>query len=567
VDFAEVDRVELERGAFDVTSSGSLGAVVRVVTKKPPPGLRFTPSLAAGSFGFYNPSATASIGRDRFRALVGYSYRTSEPYRDGAGKSFLTYANFSDAAQGKRAFDIHTGWLESEYRPSDRQSIAIAYTRQQSGLTLYPALTMDSDYDNADRGSVNYEIQDLGSIRAIRIQSYFTQVVHYMSDTYRSTAMMNSWMMASNARSRVLGGHVEVDAGKNFTLGVEGYYRNWNLLGYMNMSGMLSANPSLPDVGTAAVGGFVAYRRSITDRLRLTAGARFDHDSMAANARNLNTNEYYSYQGTHSTASRDNYGSGNLRISYELGKQSELFAGAGTTGRIPDAEERYINRASMMSVNVGNPNLPVVRNTEATAGLLFNHGASYLKPTLFYSNVSDYILVNNQPLLNDSTGPPTARSYTNVAARMYGAEMSYALALPRGFSLSGGTSYSKGTNDGKPLAGVFSTSLPEMPPLRTWAALRYVYRYAFTEIGSSAVARQNLVSRDLNESPTPGYALMHLKLGLAYRRIYASLVADNLLNRYYYEHLSYYRDPFRSGVKVPEPGRNLFVQVKYDFGK
>ena len=36
-------------------------------------------------------------------------------------------------------------------------------------------------------------------------------------------------------------------------------------------------------------------------------------------------------------------------------------------------------------------------------------------------------------------------------------------------------------------------------------------------------------------------------------------------NRYYYEHLSYYRDPFSAGVKVPEPGRNFFAQVKLSF--
>jgi iron complex outermembrane receptor protein len=56
-----------------------------------------------------------------------------------------------------------------------------------------------------------------------------------------------------------------------------------------------------------------------------------------------------------------------------------------------------------------------------------------------------------------------------------------------------------------------------------------------------------------------------VKLGLLYRKWSASLVVDNLLDRFYYENLSYYRDPFASGVKVPEPGRNLFAQVKYSF--
>jgi iron complex outermembrane receptor protein len=39
----------------------------------------------------------------------------------------------------------------------------------------------------------------------------------------------------------------------------------------------------------------------------------------------------------------------------------------------------------------------------------------------------------------------------------------------------------------------------------------------------------------------------------------------NLLDRMYVEHLSYQRDPFASGVKVPEPGRIVYANVQYTF--
>ncbi len=207
VDFAEVERVDIDKGAFDVSNAGSLGATVNVVTKTPPLGFHFTPNMSFGSFGFYNPSATASFGNDRFRTLAGYSYRTSDPYKDGSGKSFLNYANFSAAAQNQHSFDIHTGWFETEFTPDQNQKVALAYTRQESGLTLYPYETMDSDYDNADRASLKYDIRNLGGfIRAVRMESYFTQVVHFMSDRYRTTAKMGSWMMAADAHARSLVG-------------------------------------------------------------------------------------------------------------------------------------------------------------------------------------------------------------------------------------------------------------------------------------------------------------------------------------------------------------------------
>src|SRR5208283_613610 len=238
VDFAEVDTVEIVKDALESDSAGSLGAEVRVVTKAPPLGLHFTPSLSFGSFNYFNPSATVSFGNAKFRMLAGYSYRVSDPYKDGSGKSFLAYANYSTAALNQHAFDIHTGWFEAEWTPSDNQQASLSYTRQQSGLVLSPYETMDSDYDNADRATVKYEIHNLASVvSAIRLEGYFTQVIHFMSDRYRTSAEMamgGPWMMAAEPRSRTAGGRAEFDAGKEVTFGVEGYHRNWNMLDLMD---------------------------------------------------------------------------------------------------------------------------------------------------------------------------------------------------------------------------------------------------------------------------------------------------------------------------------------------
>jgi iron complex outermembrane receptor protein len=572
VDFAEVDRVEIVKGAFDTDSAGSLGAELRVVTKTPPLGPHFTPSLSFGSFNYFNPAATASFGNSKFRVLAGYSYRVSDPYKDGSGKSFLDYANYSSAALNKHAFDINTGWFNAEWTPSGDQMLSLSYTRQQSGLVLSPYQIMDSDYDNADRATLKYEVRNLsGVVRAIRVEGYFTQVIHFMSDRYRTSAEMamgSPWMMAAEPRSRTGGGRVEFDLGKELTFGFEGYHRNWNMVDFMNMSGMMSMNPALPNVDTNLAGAFADYRHSFSDRFRLSGGLRFDHAAMSTGVPGLDTDLYFAYQNTRSTSHTNNYASGNLRLSYTLPRQIELFAGVGVTGRIPDAEERYLQESSMSGLDIGNPNLSVVRNTEATAGAIYRHGSSYFKPTLFFSNLDNYILVNNQPLLNSIMGMSmggSARSFTNVDAHIYGGEVSYGTSLRAGFSLRGGSSYSRGTNAPKHEAGVFNSNLPEMPPFRTWAALRYTHHWGFAEVGGTGVGRQGRVDTDLNETPTPGYGLLNAKLGLLYRKWTGSIVVDNLLNRFYYENLSYYRDPFASGVKVPEPGRNFFGQVKYSF--
>ncbi|MGB2676679.1 MAG: hypothetical protein WAN12_06315 [Candidatus Acidiferrum sp.] len=148
----------------------------------------------------------------------------------------------------------------------------------------------------------------------------------------------------------------------------------------------------------------------------------------------------------------------------------------------------------------------------------------------------------------------SAGSFTNVDAHICGGEVSYGVSLPAGFSLQGGSSYSRGTNAPKHQADVFNTNLPEMPPLRTLAALRYTFYWGFAEFGGTGVGRQGSVDTDLNETPTPGYGSLNARLGVLYRKWTASFVADNLLNRFYYENLSYYRDPFAFEGKFPNLG-------------
>lgn len=558
VDFAEVDHVELTKGAFDVAHQGSLGALVNVVTRSPGMGFSLKPSLSLGSFGYYNPAVTGSYGRRAFQILGGYSFRTSNPYRDGSGRRFTDYANYSTAGREEQSFGIHTGWIETWFSPGENQNLSLAYTRQQAGLILYPYLTMDSGYDHADRGMLKYSIHERRHfLRNVRMEAYFTQVKHFMADDLRNSARSGAWSMAAMASSRVTGGRLETDLGRDLTFGAESYARNWTVAGYMKTGMMTMTTPTVPDVDTQTLGAFLDYRHTLTERLRISAGLRFDHASMRVTAANASTDLYYRFHNTRRTSNRDNYPSGNIRLSLALPGSTEWFAGIGTTGRIPDAEERYLSRGMGAGANAGDPLLPITRNTELNTGLNLSRGRFYFRPDLFYSYLTDYIVVNYQP----SAG----RSYTNVDARIYGGEAAYGAPLTRDLSLAGGTSYTLGIARRKATANVLSTNLPEMPPLRTWAALRYVREWAFAEVGGTGVARQSRVDTDLNETATPGYALMNLKLGVTRGKVSASFSVDNLLDRFYYEHLSYYRDPFGAGIKVPEPGRNFFAQLRYAF--
>ena len=67
------------------------------------------------------------------------------------------------------------------------------------------------------------------------------------------------------------------------------------------------------------------------------------------------------------------------------------------------------------------------------------------------------------------------------------------------------------------------------------------------------------------ERPTDGYFTLNLSAGKHFAlgsqaRLKVALHADNLLNKHYYDHTSYYRL-----IDVPEPGRNFSLMVGVEF--
>jgi len=75
---------------------------------------------------------------------------------------------------------------------------------------------------------------------------------------------------------------------------------------------------------------------------------------------------------------------------------------------------------------------------------------------------------------------------------------------------------------------------------------------ALEVIGST---RQRAIAVYLRETPTAAFALANLTLGWKRGPVTVTAAAGNLLDARYLEHLSYQRDPFRTGSRVYEPGR------------
>lgn len=570
VDFAEVERLDIIKGAFDVANQGSMAGSINIVRRRPLPGFHFSPSFQVGSFGYLNPSLSASAGSDRFQVSGGYSMRRSDAFRSGDGNRITSLANYRPEVVDGRAFGIQTGWGSVRFSPGERQSGELSYARQDARGVLYPYLLMDAPYDIADRVSARYEWRELpGVIEQIQLSSYYTTVNHWMTDEKRLSSVnaRDAFSMATFARTRVGGGRANLSLRHGVAAGVEIYQRNWDAVNSMRSMMMVVDQHIIPNVNTTVFGVYADWNKKITDRLRVGAGVRLDTANMYVRGNNPNDALWLAYKAATGTTVRNTNPSANARITYGVHANMELFLGVGSNVRLPDPQERYFGQRRMGSDWVGNPGLRPTRNTETNAGITFRNRNFYVRPVLFYSSLSDFIVVHNQTRRQMVAGVmnKTARSYDNVDATMVGGELSYGISLGSRWVVHGGSSYSRGSKRANPALGIFNTNLPEIPPLRAQTAVRYGTRLWFAEVEGIAASAQNRIDTDLRETATAGYGVMNLKFGWHREAIAITAGVENVLDRQYREHLSFQRDPFRSGVRVPEPGRTLFLNIGYSF--
>ncbi len=567
-DFSEVDRIEMGKGPFDIRNQGSLGGVVNIVTRKPAEGLHSSLSFSSGTYGFLNPSLTASFARSGYSALVGYSYRSSNPYTDGEGRRFTESVNYRPDLYGSDAFRINSGWAKVSLQPALNQSLQLSYSMQNADHVLYPYLQMDAIYDDTDRAGLAYEIDDISdAVHSLRFQTYFTQVRHWMTDAFRTTSVNapRAYGMGTLAETRAIGGRIEA-AIQRMTLGVEAFQRKWTATTEMAGRGY-SPQFSVPGVKTASIGLYAEFAEPLSDSLMLDAGVRLDRAESEADPTRADANLYFAYNSTRQTSASNVLPSGSLRLRFQAPHGLQLSAGVGHTNRLPDPRERYFALRRMGSDWVGNPSLDPSRNTGIDAALSFGYRGLLLTSDLYHNHISDFITVRNAAKVNPIAGimNSAARTYANVDAKIYGGEWEAVyLITPRWF-LSSSLSYVRGTQSPQPALNIYSSNLAEMPPLTSRSSLRYdTGLYAVTLEGVFTGA-QNRVDADLGEQRTAGYGIANLSTSAKLGEFTLRAGIWNLLDRFYIEHLSYQRDPFRSGVRVAEPGRNLFFNLTWQY--
>jgi iron complex outermembrane receptor protein len=566
VDFAEVSRVEISKGPFDVKNQGGLAGIVNIVTERPQRGWHGSANATFGSSATVSSSAAASIGGEQWALLGGAAIRRADPYRNGVGGRLTDGAGYRPEIVAEvPAYDVWTGWGRVAIVPRPGATVQVSYTRQSADTIIYPYLQMDALFDNADRAGARFEMAGLqGGWDTLAVHAYFTRVDHWMTDEYRTSAVgkAREYSMGTRAKTAIAGGRAELQRGA-FAFGVEVSRRNW-ITSTMLAGQNYAAQAAMPDVDIDVAGAFGTYSADVRDRWRLEAGARFDRAVSSADPELANTTLYTAYHGTTSTRAVDYLPTGYLRAGVRAGAGWTAMIGAGHSTRLPDQQERFYGLKRMGTDWLGNPDLSPSRNTGVDGELRFARGGVDAGVAVFAYRINDYIRVVNQARLFAVPGVmnTTARSYANVDAWSRGLEAHATAPLGGALFASADLSLVRSTISEQ---GLLDTDLPEIPPARLRVRLRYDRPRWNAAIEGVASARQEHVAADLREVPAAAFAAMNLLGGLRVRRLNIAAAIDNVFDTLYSEHLSFQRDPFRSGVPVYEPGRTASVSMSVRF--
>ena len=325
----------------------------------------------------------------------------------------------------------------------------------------------------------------------------------------------------------------------------------------------------IPDFRTTAVGTYVYDRYHISENLILTAGARFDKI-------NTNIDSYHDWYKTPITDTDSAYKerASDLKrtfnsftwsagVNYQINSWN-LKANIGKGFRAPIPKELGSDGVNyhIFRYEKGTANLSPEKSYQFDIGINWQNDLLSIQIDPYLNYFPNYIYLN-----------PTASYYeglqmyyyTQSEVLRYGfeAEINYKLSKKFQTELKGEYLYAEQLSGDKK-----GYTLPFSPPWSVSVGLRYKPNAkwsgadGFIAINYKLVGDQNEIVPP--ENKTKGYQTLNMSAGKVFAwksyKMRLSLQGQNLFNKKYYDHTSYYRL-----IGVPETGRNFSVMLGFDF--
>ncbi len=268
-----------------------------------------------------------------------------------------------------------------------------------------------------------------------------------------------------------------------------------------------------------------------------------------------------------------------LSTETQLSESLSLYIGAGIKNRAPSYQERYLWTPMEATggladghTYIGDINLKSETAYQGDLGLTWQSSDFMIAPHVFYQNIDNYI--QGTPMGMDDmaassmasmmAGDDDALKFSNVDAKLYGADVNWYYNINDSFQLSGIASYVKGERRD------IDDNLYRIAPLNGQVSVSYHNESLITNLTLVAVASQDDVSATNTEQTTSGYGLVNIDLEYFVTNDFTVRGGvDNLLDREYQNHLGGYNRVKEVDTPVmtrlPSEGLSAWIEATYSF--
>lgn len=268
-----------------------------------------------------------------------------------------------------------------------------------------------------------------------------------------------------------------------------------------------------------------------------------------------------------------------LSTQTELSEDLSLYIGAGVKNRAPSYQERYLWTPMEATggladghTYIGDINLESETAYQADIGLTWQSSDFMIAPHVFYQNIDNYIQgtpikmedASAKMMASMMSKDDNALKFSNVDAKLFGADVNWYYNLTENFQLSGIASYVKGERRD------INDNLYRIAPLNGQVSVSYHNETVITNLTLVAVAAQDDVSDTNTEQTTSGYGLVNIDIEYFVSNDFTLRGGvDNLFDREYQNHLGGYNRVKEVGTPVmhrlPSEGLSAWLEVSYSF--
>ena len=319
----------------------------------------------------------------------------------------------------------------------------------------------------------------------------------------------------------------------------------------------------IPDFETLSAGGFVTDRYTVNENLILNAGLRYDFAETHINSYQDWFQTPVGSEMVYKERSADirrhfNSITWSAGVNYSTGLWV-MKANVGKSFRVPIPKELGADGINyhIFRYERGNQQLDPEESYQIDASISWGNDEWEVQVEPYLNYFPNYIYLN-----------PTAQyveglqlyNYTQAEVLRYGLEAQVKWCLDEHWQAHAQGEYLYARQQSGEKKGY---TLPFSTPWSVDTGVRYAFpRNSFVGISAHIVGAQHEIVPP--EKPTDGHWTLNLAAGREFQlhgtTLNVTLHADNLLNRRYYDHTSYYRL-----IDVPEPGRDISLMVGLEF--